>query len=78
MLKGLDMTSTDEFNLEKIRHIISMQKAPADEALYLFDLYELEALEIAEGCWAAFEDGSRESKYWKTVCDCLKPLMTKH
>ena len=70
----------DELDLEKLAEILSMKKGPAAEARYLIDLYQDEALSIAEDCHFIFLDSgcSSAAAYWRGVCDHIKPLMTKH
>lgn len=67
--------------LAEIVDIVSMIRPPEQEAEYLLKVCPQDALSVAEECLAimAAETQSEEiMDYWRKVCDCLRPLMTKH
>lgn len=63
-----------------LRAIISMERPPREEAKYLLNLYQDEALQIAEECRDLLEEMEKfeEAGYWEQVCHALMPSMTKH
>lgn len=62
------------------KKIISMQAGPDKQAHYLFNLYETDALKLAEDCrdiLIEMED-HETAEYWREVCACIEHLTVKH
>lgn len=70
----------NHLNRQQREKIFSMQTGADEQALYLYNLYGMEAFQLAEDCRDIFlEMKDRESgDYWSEVCSCIKALMIRH
>jgi hypothetical protein len=64
----------DRLNSEALKDILSMNRTPREEAIYLLNLYEGEAASVAADVLATFKTMNRPDlvKYWEEVGTCLK------
>jgi hypothetical protein len=60
--------------------LFSMQAGPDKQALYLLNLYESDAPQLAKDCRDFCQDLQDEdgTEYWREVCACIARLMVKH
>lgn len=71
---------TGRIDRETYQKLFSMQAGPDKQALYLLNLYETDALKLAEDCrdiLIEMED-HETAEYWREVCACIKRLTIKH